>query len=266
MKKVTLSALEGIPLIQNGDNIGLIISDIASKQGFVFENGDIIVIASKIISKAEGRLVDTETIVPSEEAISLSRKLGMDSKHMEVILRETKRILIARPDLLLTEQLVGFINTKAGVDSSNTADGPKGKIVALLPKDPDSSAENVRKKIKESTGKDVAIVINDTFGRPDRKGSVGMAIGISGIAAIYSPLSKEDIFGRKRHPEIAQIDEISAAASLLMGQTSERRPVVVARGIDYLPSERSRIRDVLHPTEKYVNDARDIVRQMAKRK
>ena len=257
MKKLNLYAFEGIPLIQQGDDIGAIICEVAKKEKFSFENGDIIVVTSKIVSKAEGRLVDTYKIKPSKKTVLLAEKLEMDPRSLEVILQETKRLLIARPDLLLTEDRLGFISTKAGVDSSNTLPGPKGQVVSLLPKDPDKSARRIREAIEKSTGKKIAVIINDTFGRPDRKGSVGMAIGISGIAAIYFPPSKEDIHGKKRHPEIAQVDEIAAAASLVMGQTGERRPVVIVRSIEHQASKTSKIKDLLHPTTKYIQDAKD---------
>lgn len=260
MKKVALYALKDIPLIQKGDDIGRIVYEVAGEQGFLFENGDVVVIASKIVSKAEGQLVDTGKIRPSKKAYRLSERTGIDPRNLEVILRETKKLLIARPNLLLTEQNLGFICTKAGVDSSNTTKGPKGKVVALLPKNPDSSAARIRETVKEKSGKEIAVIINDTFGRPDREGSVGMAIGISGIAAIYSPAVKEDIFGKRRNPQIAQVDEIAAAASLLMGQTNEQRPVIIVRGVDYNLSEKNRIKDLLHPINKYVQDAQDITK------
>jgi len=255
IKEVKLHALGGIPLIQKDDDIGTIICESAKQGNFPLEDGDIVVVASKIVAKAEGQLVDTRRVKPSKEALSLAKKINMEPKNLEVILGETKRLLIARPDLLLTEHHLGFICTKAGVDSSNTAPGPKGRVVSLLPKDPDSSAEKIRKAVQEKTGKEVAVIINDTFGRPDRKGSVGMAIGISGIAPVYSPPITEDIFGKKRHPEIAQVDEIAAAASLIMGQTNERLPVVVVRGVEYQASEKSQIKALLHPIKQYIQDA-----------
>lgn len=264
MKKLKLYALEGIPLIQKGDYIGTIICEVAKKEDFLFEDGDIVVIASKIVSKAEGQLVDTCEIKPSKETVSLAEKLGMDPKNLEVILKETKRVLIARPDLLLTEHHLGFICTKAGVDSSNTMAGPKGRVVSLLPKDPDGSAKRIRQVIERKTGKKIAVIINDTFGRPDRKGSVGMAIGISGIAAIYSPPIKKDLHGKERHPEIAQVDEIAAAASLIMSQTNEGRPVVMVRGVEYQSSGESKLKDLLHPTTKYIKDAIEIAKQFKK--
>jgi len=265
MKTLNLYALEGIPLIQQGDDIGAIIYEIAEKEKFSFESDDIVVVTSKIVSKAEGRLVDTYKVEPSEETVVLAKKLGMDPRKLEVILGETKRVLIAKPGLILTENSLGFISTGAGVDSSNTLPGPKGQVVSLLPKDPDSSAKRIRETIEQKTGKKIAVIINDTFGRADRKGSVGMAIGISGIAAVYCPPTKEDIHGKERSPEIAQIDEIAAAASLVMGQTNERRPVVIVRGVDFQSSETDKIKDLLHPVTKYIQDALEVTRQVKKR-
>jgi len=266
MKTLNLYALEGIPEIRQGDDIGTIIWEAAKKEKFSFENGDIVVVTSKIVSKAEGRLIDTYKVKPSKETIALAKKLEMDPRKLEVILRETKRVLIIRPGLIVTEDRLGFISTGAGVDSSNTLPGPKGQMVSLLPKNPDASAKRIRETIQQKTRKKIAVIINDTFGRPDRKGSVGMAIGISGISAVYYPPIREDIHGKKRSPEIAQIDEIAAAASLVMGQTNERRPVVIVRGVNYQRSETAKIKDFLHPIEKYFQDARDALSMLEKNK
>jgi len=265
MKEVSLYAPEGIPLIGQGDDIGKIICEITERQNFLFKDSDIVVITSKIVSKAEGRLIDTYKIKPSEETVALAKKLEMDPGKLEVILRETKKVLIARPGLIVTEDRLGFISTGAGVDSSNTLPGPKGQVVSLLPEDPDASAKRIRQVIEKKTGKKIAVIINDTFGRAERKGSVGMAIGISGITAVYSPPKKEDIHGKKRHPEIAQVDEIAAAASLIMGQTNERRPVVIVRGVDFQPSETDKIKDLLHPVTKYIQDALEVSEQIKKK-
>jgi len=264
MKTLKLYALEGIPLIQQGDDIGAVICEVSEKEKFSFENGDIVVVTSKIVSKAEGRLINTYKVKPSEETVALAKKLEIDPGKLEVILGETKKVLIARPGLIVTEDRLGFISTGAGVDSSNTLPGPKGQVVSLLPENPDASAKRIREVIEEKTGKKIAVIINDTFGRADRKGSVGMTIGISGIAAVYYPPTREDIHGKKRSPEIAQIDEIAAAASLIMGQTNERRPVVIVRGVDFQPSETDRIRDLLHPVTKYIQDALEVTKQLKK--
>jgi len=265
MKTINLYALEGIPEIKQGDNIGKIICEVAKREKLSFKNGDIVVVASKIVSKAEGRLVDAYKVVPSKKTVALAKKLKMDPRKLEVILGETKRVLVARSGLIVTEDRLGFISTGAGVDSSNTLPGPKGQILSLLPKDPDASAKRIRQTIEKTTKRKIAVIINDTFGRPDRKGSVGMAIGISGIAALYYPPKKEDIHGKKRTPEIAQVDEIAAAASLIMGQTNEGRPVVIVRGVNFQPSETATIKDALHPVEKFIQDTLEISKRIKKK-
>lgn len=261
MKTISLYALRGIPLIEPGDDVGLIICDVARKENFLFHDRDIVVIASKIISKSEGQLVDVDKIKPSRRAQLLAKKLEMDPKNLEIILSETRKLLIARPNLLLTENLLGMIGTKSGVDSSNSTKGPEAREVVLLPRNPDLSATQVRKTIRDATGKEVAVVINDTFGRPDRKGSIGLAIGFSGISAIYSPDIRLDIHGKTRNPQVAQVDEIAASGSLLMGQTNERRPVIILRGLDYKTSETDRINDLLYPVSKYIQDAKEMVEE-----
>lgn len=265
MKTINLIALETIPFVEPGDDVGMIICEATARERFTFADGDIVIVASKIVSKAEGRLVDTDAVKPSRQAQALSKRVDVPAKQLEVILRETKRVLIARPGLLLTEHRLGFICTKAGVDSSNTVAGPKGRVVALLPKDPDASARRIRSKIKRNFGKKVAVIVNDTFGRSDRKGSVGMAIGMAGLPVVYVPKSKKDLHGKRRHPEISHVDEIAAAGSLFMGQTSERRPVIILRGLDFRPTEKGHIQDVLQPTEKYIQDAVDVVKLLRQR-
>jgi coenzyme F420-0:L-glutamate ligase/coenzyme F420-1:gamma-L-glutamate ligase len=257
--KMILYAIPNIPIIKRGDNVGKIIYEAARAEGFIFQDGDIVVVASKIVSRAEGRLVDIRKVKPSTKALKLAEKLGVDPRYLEVILSETERLLIVRPDLLLTEHRLGFICTKAGVDRSNVAPG-QGKIVALIPEDPDGSAQRIRETIQSITGKRVAVIINDTFGRPYRIGSVGMAIGISGIAALYTE-EAFGLFGRKRHVAASQVDEIAAAASLLMGQT-KNRPVIVVRGLEYQPSETDTISEVLRSYDSYKRDILEMAEQI----
>ena len=260
---VTLHAISGIPLIRPGDDLGEVICAAAVNEHYQFEDRDIAVIASKIVSKSEGQIVGTENIRPSQQTAEIAKHIGMNPHNLEVILSETKKLLVARPDLLLTVHRIGFICTKAGVDSSNIGPGPKGKEVVLLPKDPDLSARRIRWTIQTITGKEVVTIVCDTFGRADRQGSVGMAIGISGIAANYTQ-GHMDLFSKQRSPSVSQVDEIAAAASLVMGQTNEARPVVVVRGVEYQPSETDTILDVLQPYSKYLKDVLDIAAQIKK--
>jgi len=256
--QVLLHAVSDIPLIKDGDDIGKVICEASKKEGFVLQDGDILVVASKIVSRAEGQLVDTRRVEPSTRTLELAKRIGMDARYLEVVLGETKKLLIVRPDLLLTEHRLGFVCTKAGLDRSNVAPG-QGKIVALMPRDPDDSARRIRETIQSSTGKRVAVIINDTFGRPYRAGSVGMAIGISGIAALHSE-NAPGLFGRMRRGATSQVDEIAAAGSLLMGQT-KRRPVIVVRGVEYHPSETDTISDLLRPYEEDILDMAEQIRR-----
>lgn len=259
IRRIEIYAPRDIPLIREGDNIAEIIYETLGKKRFFLRDEDIVVVTSKIVSRAEGRLRETSGVKPSEEAILLAQKTGKDPKRIEIAIKsEIKKPLIARSGLFLTEHRLGFICTDGGIDSSNTAAGEKGKVVSLLPENPDASARRIREEIQSKTQKRIAVIIIDTFGRPDRRGSVGMAIGISGINPIYAPSESLDLFGNPRRPEIAVVDEIAAAASSIMGQTNEGLPVAIVRGVRYHPSETATIQDLLYPAEKYIEDAKQI--------
>lgn len=258
---IMLYAVPNIPLIKPGDDIGKIVCEKIKNEHFSIKDKDIIVIASKIVSKAEGQIIDIQKIKASGEAVKLAEKIKVDPSYAQVLLNETKKFLWLKPEVVLTEHRLGIVCTKAGIDRSNVSPG-KGRIVSLLPKNPDSSAKNIRRTIEMLTGKKIAVIINDTFGRPYRTGSVGMAIGISGISALYS-LEAKDLFDRKRHPMISQVDEIAAAASILMGQTTERRPIIIVRGFNYQFSEKDTVvSDVIRPYEEEIlSIAEEIQRQ-----
>lgn len=245
---VELFAIPDIPLVQAGNDIADLICEAAKNSRFRFLDQDIVVIAHKIVSKAEGRTVHLSEITPSPEALALANRTGRDPRHCQVILNESKRILYTNGPAILTEHKLGFVNTSSGVDRSNSG-SEKGNIVVMLPVDPDKSARKIRNGIKRSTGKEVAVIINDSMGRPWRKGSVGMAIGLAGISAIHSP-DTVDISGRVIYPEIAQVDEIAASGSMLMGQGDGRLPVVIVRGIKYENDEVPRVQDLLRPAEE----------------
>lgn len=261
IRTIEIYAPRDIPLIKEGNDIAEIICKTLEEKNLSLKDGDIIVVTSKIVSRAEGRLIETSEIQPSEEAILLAQKTGKDPKRIEIAIKnEVKKPLIARPGLFLTEHRLGFICTDGGIDSSNTAAGEKGKVVSLLPESPDVSAQRIREEVQSKTQKRIAVIIIDTFGRPDRKGSVGMAIGISGINPIYAPSENLDLFGNPRRPEIAVVDEVAAVASSIMGQTNEGLPVAIVRGTRYHPSETATIQDLLYPAEKYIEDAKQIAK------
>lgn len=229
MKEFKAIALEGFPLIKPGDNIAKIIAENAEKNGLKIEDGDVIVIAQKIFSKAEGRIVNLKEIVPSKEAMEIARKTGKSPKFVELVLREAKEVIKASSEILLVEDNRGLVCINAGIDKSNI-EGESN--FALLPEDPDASAEKCRKEIRKLTGKNVAIIICDTYSRPFRRGQVNFAIGLAGIKPFKDYRGKRDLYGYiLKVKNVAVVDEIAAAAELLMGQAEEATPVVIFKGL-----------------------------------
>ncbi|NOJ28879.1 MAG: coenzyme F420-0:L-glutamate ligase [Nitrososphaeraceae archaeon] len=217
--------------IQSGERIQETIINAIFKENFGIENGDVLVIAQKIISKSEGRLVSLDTITPSEKSIQIGNVTKKDPRLIEIILNESKKIIRMSERILIVETKHGFICANAGIDKSNVDDNEKK--VLLLPKNPDRSANKIRLEIKKKTKKDVAVIISDTFGRPFRIGQVNVAIGISGINPIKSYIGTKDIFGKNLYvTEIAVADELCSAAELVMEKIA-MVPVVIIRGYKY---------------------------------
>ena len=242
-KHVSLYPLTGLPLVVSGDNIAELIIRACFKEGIVLEDNDIIVIAQKIVSKAENAVVDLKTITPSPEAEELAGKTGRDARLVQVYLNESSELLYTKGRMIITRHKLGFIMSSSGVDRSNIA-SHKDEIVVLLPKNPDRSAQDIMNGIHGVTHKDVAVIINDSDGRPDREGSVGIAIGLAGISALEIR-SQHDLFGNASNSQIALVDELAAAASVLMGQGDEKIPVVIIRGVNYTRSDEAKIIDIL---------------------
>ena len=230
---ISVFVIPGLPEIHPGDNLPQLIVRAAQKASIGFENGDILVIAQKIVSKSEGRLVRLSTVKPSPEAQSLAGKLSHDPRFVEVVLRESRRIV--RSDrVLIVETHHGFVCANAGVDHSNV---PDPDTVALLPKNPDASARHFASSLRRLTGKKVGVTISDTFGRPWRLGLVNFAIGAAGVPVLLDLRGTRD---RNRKLLTATIlavaDELAAAAGLLMAKTSGT-PVIVIRGYRYRPRQ-----------------------------
>jgi coenzyme F420-0:L-glutamate ligase/coenzyme F420-1:gamma-L-glutamate ligase len=230
-RTVTYTALSGIPLIEPGDDLCGIIADAIDAAGIVPQPGDTLVIAQKIVSKAEGRYVDLAKIEPSGRAREIAAKAGKDPRLVEVILAESTEVLRQHKDILIVVHRLGFVMANAGVDQSNIAPDD-GDRVLLLPKDPDASCATLKAAFDRTFGAEVAVVINDSFGRAWRNGVVGVALGAAGLPALRSLIGAPDLFGRPmRVTEVAIADELAAAASLLMGQADEGTPVVHVRGL-----------------------------------
>ncbi|MBA3871932.1 MAG: coenzyme F420-0:L-glutamate ligase [Chloroflexota bacterium] len=225
-------ALPGIPLVKQGDDLPKIILDGIEKLGLQLQTGDAIVVTSKIVSKAEGRLFDLRDIEPGVEAQRLASETRKDPRIVELVLRETLKISRQAPGVLVVQHRLGFVSANAGIDQSNV-DGSEN-MVLLLPIDPDASANRIQAKLHEQTGAEVGIVISDSHGRPFRVGNVGVAIGVAGMPAVLDLRGKSDLFGRELKISImGYADLVASTANLLTGEADEGRPIVLVRGLQF---------------------------------
>ena len=249
---LVLTPLPGIPLIRHGDNLADVIVRAMEENRIRFEDNDILVVAQKIVSKAEGRAVNLASIEPSAQAMELARRTEKDVRLVELILQESKEILRARPGTIIVEHRLGFVCANAGIDHSNVsgAGDSAEEWILLLPADPDRSAATLRDEIHSRTGKQIGVLIIDSHGRAWRNGTVGVAIGIAGLPGLQDLRGKPDLFGfRLRITQVGVADELAAAASLVMGQAAEGTPVVHVRGFPYALREGS-LHELLRPREQ----------------
>jgi coenzyme F420-0:L-glutamate ligase/coenzyme F420-1:gamma-L-glutamate ligase len=232
LTELRLVALPGFPRVGHGDDLGALTVAALRRARLDLHTDDVLVFAQKIISKAEGRLVDLTTVVPSVSALELAQTVQKDPRLVELILSESRRVVRAAKDVLIVEHRLGLIMANAGIDQSNVADPASGTFALLLPEDPDASAAHLRERVHTLARCRPGVVISDSFGRPWRVGTVGVAIGCAGFPATLDLRGATDLFGRVlRVSVVGHADEIAAAASVLMGQGSEGRPVVVVRGL-----------------------------------
>jgi coenzyme F420-0:L-glutamate ligase/coenzyme F420-1:gamma-L-glutamate ligase len=229
---MSLVALRDFPHVASGDDLAAFAVDALRRMELKLRADDVLVFAQKVISKAEGRLINLADIVPGEHAVHLSRSVQKDPRLVELVLRESLNVVRTAKDVLIVEHRLGFIMANAGIDQSNVADPADGDFALLLPEDPDASAARLRERFGMLTGIEPGIVVSDSFGRPWRIGTVGVAIGCAGIAATLDLRGQNDLFGRPlRVTVVGHADEIASAASILMGQASEARPVILVRGL-----------------------------------
>jgi coenzyme F420-0:L-glutamate ligase/coenzyme F420-1:gamma-L-glutamate ligase len=249
---LTLTPLPEIPLIRPGDDLGEIISTSLLKAGLALMDGDVLVVAQKIVSKAEGRLVNLEEVQPSARANELFSLVGKDPRIIEMILRESNQVLRVRPGVMIVEHRLGFICASAGIDHSNV-EGPDGKPeewILLLPQDPDASARRLRSQLEAASGKRLGVLIIDSHGRAWRMGTVGITIGLSGLPGLVDMRGWRDLFGfQLQITQVGVADELAAAASLVMGQSAEGRPVVHVRGFPY-PLREGSLGELLRPKDQ----------------
>lgn len=231
---VEILAVPGLPLVRKDDDLVALISEGLARGGIVPRNGDVFVLAQKIVSKAEGRMVDLAGVKPSAEATELAAKVQKDPRLIELILSESVRVVRARPGVLIVEHRLGFVMANAGVDQSNVASPDEPQRALLLPIDPDGSAATLRERLSRRFGVPVAVIINDSFGRAWRRGTCSVAIGAAGLPSLMDLRGMPDLLGRKLQVSVTgHADEIAAAASLVMGQGAEGQPVAVVRGLTW---------------------------------
>ena len=239
VRSMTVFTLPGIPEVQAGDDLAALIADALEAAGEVLEAGDIIVAAQKIVSKAEGRYIELADMKPGEEALEWAAKTEKDPRLVQAILDETEQVLRWRPNLLVVEHKRGWVMANAGADQSNI-EGAEGERVLMLPLDPDASAAEIRSGLQDRYGGPLGVIIADSVGRAWRVGTVGLALGASGVRVMADIRGELDRQGRELKVSIVGAgDEIAAAANLLIGEAAEGTPVAIVRGLDMLDTDQS---------------------------
>jgi coenzyme F420-0:L-glutamate ligase/coenzyme F420-1:gamma-L-glutamate ligase len=236
--RLSFIGIDGIPMIQPGDDLFALIAAAVEQMGERIQDGDVLVLAQKIVSKAEDRYLDLRTVVPGEEAETLAIEVDKDPRKVQAILDESNEVVRKREGVLIVEHRLGFVQANAGIDQSNISHEAdlEDDLCLLLPVDPDHSAALLRDQIRDQLGVNVGVIINDSLGRAWRNGSLGLSIGVAGFTALENYVGQTDIYGRELLvTAVAAADGMAAGASLVMGQTSEKTPVVLVRG--FKPAE-----------------------------
>ncbi len=250
IRSITLFALPGIPRIEPGHDVAELIVEAAEESGFILHPKDVLVVAHKILSKAENRRVSLSDVMPGPEAIALGNKTGKDPRLAEMILRESQEIVKVERSIIIARHRHGFVCANAGVDQSNVGRGEEEEKIVLLPTNPDKSALELQQGIEDLTGICPAVIVADTQGRAFRNGAIGIAIGSAGIATAKSWIGLEDMDGRRMISAVEAVgDEIAGAATLLMGQGAEGQPVVIVRGVEFEQSESGAAALIREPEE-----------------
>jgi coenzyme F420-0:L-glutamate ligase/coenzyme F420-1:gamma-L-glutamate ligase len=229
-----LHAIHKLPHIQQGDELADLLLHAISDAGLTLQPGDILAVAQKAVSKAEGRFVCLDDVVPGPLALDVARRTNKDPRLVELILRESTEISRMRPGVLIVRHRLGFVCANGGIDRSNVAQADGAETVLLLPEDPDRSAGLLRERLSSLTGVSIGVIITDSHGRPFRLGTVGVAIGVAGLPALWDRRGESDLYGYiLQHTEVGFADELAAAAGLLMGQAAEACPAVLIRGLNH---------------------------------
>lgn len=249
MSQLQLIGVPHMPDVQPGDNIADLLLQALAQAQMSLQAGDVLAIAQKVISKAEGRLVNLADVQPDDEALAVAAQTGKDPRLVKLILDESEAISRLRQGVLIVRHRLGFTSANAGIDRSNVAQTGADETVLLLPLDPDGSAAQIRQRLFDALAVQVGVVITDSHGRPFRLGTVGVAIGVAGLPALWDRRGEADLYGYAlQHTEVGLADEIAAAAGLLMGQAAEGTPVVLLRGLQ-LPTAVGKASDLVRPSQ-----------------
>jgi coenzyme F420-0:L-glutamate ligase / coenzyme F420-1:gamma-L-glutamate ligase len=250
--RLVLTALPGIPIVRQGDDLTAHILAGLRAAEIDLEAGDVLVVTSKLLSRAEGRWLDLRSVEPSPRAIEMAAIMKRDPRFIEAVLRESEAVSRIAPNVLVTRHRLGMTIANAGIDRSNVDPSlPGEEVVLLLPSDPDASASRIRDGVESATGAAVAVVITDSHGRPFRQGTVGAAIGVAGMPALWDQRGRRDLFGRTLEMTITALaDQVAAAADLVAGQAAESRPVVHVRGLSFPAGAGGSAADLLRPRDQ----------------
>jgi len=250
VSRLELFALPDLPMVRAGDDLCALIVAGLHRAGQHLVDRDVVVVAQKIVSKAEGRSIALDSVTPSARAVELAAEIGKDPRIVEVVLSESAKVVRSRPNLMIMQHRLGFVMANAGVDQSNVAEADGHPRALMLPLDPDASAETIRMHLGEYYRADIGVVVSDSFGRPWRRGTTGVAIGSAGLPSLIDLRGDPDLFGRRLEVSIIGFaDEIASAASLLQGQAAEGQPVIVVRGLTW-QAPNAPVADMIRPPEE----------------
>lgn len=249
MKNISINVIPSFPLITKGDDLGEVVLEAASNAALKLEDGDVLVVAQKVVSKAEGRLVKLEDIIPSEEANSLASETEKDPRLVQLIIDESTKVVRKKQGVMIVRHKLGHVGANAGIDQSNIEHSTEGSAL-LLPVAPDKSARQLKEFFRERCGISIGIVISDSMNRPWRLGTVGEAIGCSGLNVLDDRRGETDMYGRElKITLINQADALASIATLVMGETCEATPVVLIKGLNQKMNSHQTAGDIIRPLE-----------------
>jgi len=249
-KRLEILAPENFPLVRAGDDLPRLVLASLDESGIALRDRDVLVLAQKIVSKSEGRTVNLADVTPGKRARELALRCDKDARLVQLILDQSQDVIRCVPGVMIVRHKLGLVMANAGIDHSNVPGSRDGEQVLLLPEDPDRSASRLKRGLDRATGLDLAVIISDSFGRPWRLGTTGVCVGCAGIASLVDHRGDSDLFGRGLQvTQVAVGDELATAASVLMGQAAEGRPLVLIRGAEF-PDQPEAARHLVRPSRE----------------